>query len=337
MKPPPDTIRSDVMQVLQTVTIVSASAVRFADEPPVALPPDSQAGSALLTGLQSLLYNRCYSHRISGPSLTFGNAPDPEHPQKLSSANRAKARWDQGWQIYQMAANGQISVLKGDRQRPALPGEYILSEFTGAAPLVGSTVTLHIPRESFTLQPGFYYMFSEVPTDIWDENFLIRFYFSCTPQGVLEAIAHLTSTLNRFQVPYRMKALTNSMDYTRTDTMVLYCARRYFPLVARIIHSAPKSALEQLKPTVPLFTRALRPGVAIADDPGDGQSFGLHRCGILAEAMIEAWQQKLTDPDSMLAVAEARFAHHGLPLDKPYLSGRMIDVFELAEGEAYAA
>ena len=56
-------------------------------------------------------------------------------------------------------------------------------------------------------------MFSEVPPDIWDEFFLIRFYFNCTAEGVPELVAYLTSTLNRYQVPYRMKALTDPSQY----------------------------------------------------------------------------------------------------------------------------
>ena len=47
--------------------------------------------------------------------------------------------------------------------------------------------------------------------------------------------------------------------------MVLYCARRYFQIVARIIERLPVAAGRHLAATVPLFTKRLRAGVGLAE------------------------------------------------------------------------
>jgi len=117
----------------------------------------------------------------------------------------------------------------------------------------------------------------------------------------------------------------------------MYCARRYFWVVAGILDGLPAEVLKQLKPSVPLFAKPLRPGIAVADDPGGGQSFGMNRCGILAEAMVQAWHRGESRPEAQLAIVEARFADYGLTLDRPYLASGAIDVFDLAQPEAVAA
>jgi hypothetical protein len=244
---------------------------------------------------------------------------------------------DSGWQIYQLLANGQIFVLKGDRQRSAMPGEYVAAEYSGALPQIGTTVALQIAREARNLQPGFYYMFGETASDIWDENFIIRFYFNCTSEHVAELITYLTQNLNAYLVPYRMKALTDPSQYTRTDSMVLYCARRYFAIVTRIIGQLPSALLDRLEDAVPLFTKRLRAGVGLAEDPGNGESFGMHRCRLTAEGIIDAWRQGRNDPQARLDAVDARFGRNGLQLDRPYLAAGSSDQFEIVAPETVAA
>jgi hypothetical protein len=336
------TIRADVLAVVAAVDILSWSAVRLGDAAPVQVA--AQAGLAptesLIPALQGLLYGRCYSHRLDDAAAAPPAAPvaaDTEHVRRLSAANRSRERWDPGWQIYQLAANGQVFILKGDRQRSATPGEYIAEQMTGLAPAVGSTVTLRVVRESHVVQPGFFYMFGETPTDIWDEHTLIRFYFSCMADRVGDLVQQLTGELNRYQVPYRMKALTDPAHYTRTDSMVLYCARRYFASVAGIIASLGPAAAAALKDSVPLFAKPVRPGVAVAEDPGNGQSFGMHRCGLVAEGLVDAWQRGAREPEQRLEFVAARFTANRLRLEHAYLGPDAVDHFVMPGFEAVAA
>jgi hypothetical protein len=334
-------IRSELIQILRLIEILSPHSFRFAGEPPlqVAPPMMSLPGTAaaqplpsdpLVLGLQSVLYHRCYSH--SPTEVPARNtALDAQLVTQLSWANKSRERWDPGWQIYQLGAGGQIFVIKGDRQRSAMPGEYIAAEYSNGTLQVGASVVLRISRESRTIQPGFYYMLGEVPSDIWDEHFLIRFYFNCTAQDVAELVAHLTQDLNRFQVPYRMKALTDAGLYTRRDSMVLYCARRYFQIVARIIGNLPLSVLQQLESSVPMFTKRVRAGVGLAEDPGNGESFGMHRCRLTAEGIVDAWRQHYREPEAWLQAVEARFTLNGLKLNHPYLGPGSIECFDLTE------
>src|SRR4051794_14703740 len=110
------TIRADVLAVVAAADIVSWSALRLGNAVPVQVAP--QAGQAptesLIQALQGLLYGRCYSHRLNDAVAGAPAAPvaaDAEHVRRLSAANRSRERWDPGWQIYQLAANGQVFIL----------------------------------------------------------------------------------------------------------------------------------------------------------------------------------------------------------------------------------
>jgi type III HopA1-like effector protein len=335
-------IVSEIAAVIEAVKIESWALFRIGEDMPLRVtvaqtipgtsPEHAYAilAAPLVGGLQSALYARCYSHRLEEPTVGHVSAPDPWLVDRLSQANASRERWDPGWQIYDVRPDGQVYVLKGDQQRSAIPGEYVADTMPGQPPSAGSVVTLKVTRESQQLQPGFYYMFGENPTDIWDDHYLVRFYFNCSAEGAPALIGYLTSTLNRYSVPFRMKALTDSSHYTRTDSMVLYCARRYFQIVGRIVKflSVPERHLGR---SVPLFTKKLRAGVGFAEDPGNGESFGMHRCRIVAEGIVDAWMQGYRDLARRSRAVQERFAMYGLKLDQPYLRPGSVDLFEVTE------
>src|SRR5262249_33566341 len=75
-----------------------------------------------------------------------------------------------------------------------------------------------------------------------------------------------------------------------------------------------------LKQGTPTFTKPLAEGVGLAEDPGQGDSFGLHRCQLLADGMIRAYEQGKKSVYERLKVVEDRFAEDGISLEKPFLN-----------------
>jgi len=107
--------------------------------------------------------------------------------------------------------------------------------------------------------------------------------------------------------------------------------------VARIVEALPAGALPQPEAPVPLFTRRLRAGIGVAEDPGNGESFGMHRCRLAADAIVAAWWQGRADPEARFEAVEARFRLYGLTLDRPYLAPGSVDFFDAAIPAAVAA
>jgi hypothetical protein len=136
----------------------------------------------------------------------------------------------------------------------------------------------------------------------------------------------VTRALNRFQVPFQMKTPMAVGLYGRTDASVLYVAQRHFMLVARLIEIMRASV--PLAPSVPLFSKMLWPGIGVAADPGNGESFGLHRCRLTAEGIVQAWREGVQDTRSRLMGVAARFSSAGLDLGRPWLGPGTIDLFD---------
>ena len=67
------------------------------------------------------------------------------------------------------------------------------------------------------------------------------------------------------------------------------------------------------------MTLPLRPGVAFAEDPGGGESFGSHRCLLIAEAAVTAAEHGIRSLDGRLDLVRTRFVEAGSSLEAPHL------------------
>lgn len=342
------TFHDELAEIVQAVAIYSPMQYSFRGGPPVQVPPQEAAAQPvpgqvpygqpppppLVQALQNTFYQECYTRRSGAP--TPPAHADPTFAGRLSQANTTRERWDPGWTIYDIKPGAQIFVQKGERHRSAMPGEYATSSGPGMGMQPGHTVSLHVVRESFQMQPGFYFAFSDTLSDQFDDFSMVRFYFNSTGEGAPSLLGYLSEVLNGYLVPYRYKCLNDPAYYDRADAAVLYVARRYFRIVARLIEEMPEGVATGLKPPQPLFSKPLRPGIGMADDPATGESFGMHRCRLVAEALFEAWQQGQHTPEARLEAVRRHFTRNGLDLDRPYLNPAAADIYARSETEPLA-
>jgi hypothetical protein len=331
-------IQEELTEILGAIEVLSPAMFRFRDEtipvapgsPPAMPGPPSHPlpQMPLVRDLQAALYARCYCRRLEDPPPPPPQAiaPDASFLPKLMQANRSRPGWEGGWTIYQIGPNGQVWLMKGDRQRSALPGEFVGTAPPGAPLQPGAVVNVQVARESTVAQPGFYFIYGETLADVWDDQSMVRFYFHAPSSAVPELIEALTPRLNRYQVPFRMKALSEPALYGRADAVVVYVARRYHAVTVRIIRDLPPAVTAQLLPSTPLFTKVLQPGIGLAEDPNTGESFGMHRCRLVAEGIVDAWQRNDQSVDGRLRAIAARFEQSGLKLDLSHLGPSSIDL-----------
>jgi hypothetical protein len=83
------------------------------------------------------------------------------------------------------------------------------------------------------------------------------------------------------------------------------------------LHSAVAAGL---RPTTPMFTKRVARGLAVAEDPGDGRSFGQHRCQLVAEGLVHAHEAGKTALADLTDAIAARFADEGLLVTRPWLN-----------------
>jgi hypothetical protein len=334
-------LHDELLPILREIEILSPAAFRYKGEtisvtpgymPSVpGIPSHPLPEMPLIRDLQGVLYGRCYARRMEDAAPPANPAQsDPTFVVQLSQSNRSRTGWDGGWTVYQLGQNGNVWLVKGDRQRSAVPGEYVTNGAPGTAPQPGAIVSVTVPRESTVAQAGFYYIYSETLGDVWDDQSLVRFYFHTPSSAAADLIEQLTLRLNRYQVPFRMKALNEPAMYGRTDAAVLYVARRYYSITVRIVRDLPRTLTDQMLPSIPLFTSQLQPGIGIAEDPNTGESFGMHRCRLTAEGIVDALQHGDQTTEGRLSAITARFEQNGCKLEFPHLGSGSVDLAEVA-------
>jgi len=332
-------LRHELGRICQAVEIDSPTSFSFAgtrfEAPAAAQQPDP--GPARLL---QVLYERCYAQRFDGngqaPTAVSPpvSAPDPDFVRRLVEANHGSERMDQGWQITRVEASGRLTATKDGAIRVFPPGKYFSPYGPGGPVQPGMTVAVWLARGSLSLQPGFYYAYGNTLGEAQDPYGMLRLYWNVRAASAPRLLMALTRRLNRFQVPFNFKTLTQPEHYEhRTDSSVLYIGRRFFPIVTQLYVELAPLLADDLVDDTPLFTKALAPGLGFAEDPGTGDSFGLSRCRIVAAALFAAHARNAQTPEARLSEVEEHFARHGLTLERPYLNPRSSDRYDLPQTE----
>jgi HopA1 effector protein family len=284
----------------------------------------------LVTQLQQTLYSSCYCKRFTGHSLEEqpNTVQDSSFLQALSEANTGHERWDSGWQIYQTLPSGQVLAHKYGLTRLLWPGEFLAHDGFGMAPRTGTNISIFVAKESRTMQPGFYFAFGETVTDQQDDYSIVRFYWNIKESIATTLIRLITRNLNRFQVPFRLKCLGFRAHFSRADAAVLFVSKRYYRITSELLVDIYQEVREHLKSDTPLFTKQLANGLGLAEDPGNGESFGMSRCRIFAEGLWGAYVQGLQTEQARVQEVVKQFGNNGISLEHPYLSAGSIDHYE---------
>ena len=319
---------------------------RFSLQDP-GLPSAASGVAPFVDRLTWVLYRYVYSHAWSG---TLDDEPEQgETPQqaaerrrarltpdedllgRLSAANPTSERWEHGWTIAQILPSGQIQAQRGHLQRLVWPGQFLSKDGPGAQHRVGAQISLFYSKESVALQPGFYYMFGETPEEQSHAYGIMRLYWNVEPSGAPPLLGVVGRTLNRYQVPFRMKCAVALPEYERTDVAVLYLPKSMTRFVFSLLPDLYDQVRDHVGDEVPFFSRKLAPGLSLAEDPGTGESFGQHRCRLVAEAVWNCFLHKDERPETRLAELRRLFADNRVHPDHCHMNADSREWYELPE------
>ncbi|UQN08022.1 lanthionine synthetase LanC family protein [Deinococcus sp. QL22] len=287
------------------------------------------ARAHLLATLQNQLYGNFYQIGFVAPTVSDGAGRDTDHlvplTEALSKANTGQGCWEPGWEVTGLEP-GWVMVQRRGLTLHVSEGQYCVLD--GRPAEIGGSVSVRLPHESFEVSPGFYMALSDQPL-IWDgDETLIRVYWNLRPEAAALLVSSVTTRLNAESIGFRLKVLTAPTQYLRCDAGVLYFLKKDYARAASLLPNICQELGEGLKKETPSFTKVLASGVGLAEDPGQGESFGQHRCQLLAEGLIRAHERnQQTVPTRLETVVEC-FAESGIDLQLPYLSGKSHDLYE---------
>ncbi|MBN3905579.1 MAG: hypothetical protein HWQ35_03040 [Nostoc sp. NMS1] len=248
-----------------------------------------------------------------------------EFYDRLHKSNLGEGYFDPGWSVLRQESDESLAVTKGsltlhiERDRHLQPAEQSVS--------VGNTVAIRMPRN--LVQNGFYMAVSNAGPNTHPQT--VRVYFNLTPEGAIAVMESLTRQLNQIRVPFTFKVLYNPSDYGRYDSGVLYFEKSNYQAIRQVLRSVYAEKRSHFCTEVPLFTKLLASGLALAEEPdfkfAESESFGMNRCQIIANALLEARQQGDESSQSRMAFIHQHFSLLGIDWQHSYLNANSEDIY----------
>jgi hypothetical protein len=275
-----------------------------------ALAPNADA-----TGLA--LHQNLENHTVLGVDLEFY--------KQLHESNSGVGYFSPDWRVVWQETDGSLVVAKDglalhiDRDRHLQPRERTAT--------VCDSVAIRMPRN--LVQNGFYVAVGNA--GLQGDRDVVRVYFNVSAEGAVAVMGSITQQLNTIPIPFSFKALYNPSDYGRYNSAVLYFEKNHFETVRSVLLKIYPENQCHFRIQVPLFTKLIAPGLAIAEEPNrkfaDIESFGMNRCQLVANALLEAWQQGNESPEARIALIFQHFSRLGLELQRPYLNANAEDIY----------
>jgi hypothetical protein len=159
----------------------------------------------------------------------------------------------------------------------------------------------------------------------------VRIYFNLTPEGAVTVMGSLTRRLNEKAIPFNFKVLYNPKNYGRHDSGVLYFDKSDYEGVREVLQALYRENQAYFQPEVPLFTMPLAPGLGLAEEPdqkfAQKESFGMNRCQIVANGLLDAWHQGNNLREERMNAIIRQFTRLGLDLQHPYLNANSENIY----------
>jgi hypothetical protein len=333
-------IHPDLLTVSDAVEVVSATRYLFLGEAREAAASSERPAGAealLLTTLENELYFRLYVRPVAGSAAPTEFLAERDHLAALSAANNGRGTWEPGWTVGALDEDGRLAV-----SRDGLTFWARLEDVRvhgGGVPHAGEFCRVRVGKELRHLMPGYYIAIGNGderdPRD--NPEPLVRLYWHLTMPAAVSFVAEVTATLNTLDVPFRAKLLSDPGAYRRADAGIVYLGRRHYRRLADTVAALHERLAAGLRSTTPLFTRPLAPGLGLAEDPGNGMSFGQHRCRLSARGLWQSFVQGDSTPEARAATLAATFRNAGLDPAAPYLEPASPNDYTLRLGNEPAA
>jgi hypothetical protein len=303
--------------------------------PPAALEramTSSDRRQYLVDALASRLYRDFYASGTVRPASADGQGmarPDPAFLAGLIEANRGTGPWEGGWRVVghdragiRVEQKGLTLLAPSDACRPVRSDE---------AFALGTGVELHLPNAFLGSSLGQYTALGNLSLPGPGHDARTRVYWHLTPEGAEPFIRFGTERLNEERIPFRLKVLHHPKSFDRCDAGVLYLPQRHLAAARPSLLEMLDALRPNLLDGVPALTKPAATGVAFADDPPAGRSFGMHRCRLIAEGMMRAHETGHRSLGDRLETVLSVFREADLDPLRPYLNPRSSSRFEALE------
>ncbi|MEO1428127.1 MAG: T3SS effector HopA1 family protein [Cyanobacteria bacterium J06633_8] len=355
-----NSLSNTFLEIAQKIQIESNFSIIHPDYQPFRLPPlmaetlEKSSGALQEKYLNLLLRNFIYgiyynnslesilAANISNPNLLLHQdlenncvfERDTKFYNRLHESNQGTGYLDAGWRVLRQEPDGSFAVTKGGL---TLHVEENDLETAALSSQVDDLIAIRLPKNR--LNNGFYLAVSNSGKqqqddlqNLWSDVDVIGIFFNLNPQGAIALMHSLTDKLNNVEIPFTFQVPHHPLGCHRYDSGILNFQKQNYPIVQELLKEIYINNQANFQPEVPLFSKYLAPGLSVAEQPIEKplnkQSFGVNRCQIIANALLEAWEKRIESPQEKLNIICQHFAWKSVNLECPYLNSNSEDIYD---------
>lgn len=312
----PESVRADLLSAAR-MTVV-ANGRLFVDRVAIDAPFAFEAHDAqVLPSLASALYSRWFAGWWP-PVSTEENADSPGVIAAVRAAHSATGQFETNWIARAVDGYGGVVAVRADEELLVYPPDYVNITRLAAPVRVGDSLAVTKRRDTQEPQDGWWMTWGrEGPAP---EKSMIRLYWNSSVDGAAAIVKAITAVLEALHLPYTLKCPSEPGLFGRRDALVLYLAPDVWNVAKTGLRRACENTASCVQPQTPPLTLRLAPGVALAEDPGDGTSFGQSRASAVAEGVLEVIASGAVSTEDTIAILAARLKSNRISPVRPYLS-----------------
>ncbi|MGL5831791.1 MAG: T3SS effector HopA1 family protein, partial [Waterburya sp.] len=164
--------------------------------------------------------------------------------------------------------------------------------------------------------------------DLETDAQIVDIYFNLSSaDGALLLMESLTKELNTEEIPFHFKVLYRPEQYNYCDTARISFVKKEYNRVQSIIDNIYQTHQAHFQSETLLFTKYLAPGLSVGERPNLKTDLIQHRCQLIAEGLITAWQNDLISPADRYKCISDRFQEENISLEQPYLNPHSTDLY----------
>ncbi len=251
--------------------------------------------------------------------------------QQLHQHNHGIGYYDPSWQVLRLEPDGSMAVTKGGLTLYVEPDCHLKSSKKALKP--GELIAIWMPKNR--LHNGCYLAVSNIGQERQsnpDNGLGVgRIYFNFNPDGAIAVMDSLTKQLNAMGIPFSFQVLYNPLVYQRYDAGILYFESHDYRVIHKILQTIYLEHQSHFQPEIPLFTKFLAPGLGLAEEPSQKfapqESFGMNRCQIVANALLESWEKGKNAIEEKMRIIDQHFEEHSIDVLHPYLNPGSEDIY----------
>lgn len=247
---------------------------------------------------------------------------------KLHKSNCGEGYFERGWLVVAEESENILFSSKNELTLEIERDRYLHPSERSAT--IGDVIAIKMPRN--LVEQGYYIAVGNAgPAYADDRSQTVNIYFNLSSEGAVPITTSLTQQLNELKIPFTFKILYDPDDYGRYDSGVLNFERDKYSVVRPILQTIYQENKSYFGKDIPLLTKYLAPGLSLAEEPDNLEapqdSFGKNRYQLLANALVESWQQNNNFPEERINRISQHFWAVGIDINCPYLSPNSKDIY----------